>query len=113
MQAKKHSNNKVYISFFLYLCPKYHINSGNISEYLYKSIRNTEAYKIKQRSSNNSEENGLSNLTARELKDICRIRDQSACSNKDGIITRLAQFLSALSNIDTDADSHFEEEDTK
>ena len=54
-----------------------------------------------------------SNLTMRELKDIYRICGQPVGSNKDEIITRLVEFLSALSDIYADTSSHFEERDTE
>ena len=65
------------------------------------------------KSSNNIEENELSYLTTRELKDIYRIYSQPVGSNKDEIIASLVEFKSAISNIDTDNNFHVKEEDTK
>ena len=106
IQAKKCSINEVCISFLPCSCLKCRANPSNISEYLYKSIRNTQIREIEQRLSNDVEEVGLFNLTARKLKDICRICGQPAGGNKHEIITRLTEFLSALLKVNTNADSH-------
>ena len=42
-----------------------------------------------------------------------RMHGQPVGGNKDEIITRLVEFMSALSNVDADDNYHFEEEDSE